>query len=220
MVNTRKLLPFILLIGVLPALPGMEWTSWNFNLGFSWQYNASIGDEADRKQPSVLKFQPGASVKGQFTEGKGGFFFAPGGWFSWGAEDLEQGIARPSEDAERDHMKVLGLMLDGFFGYGWNLGGITLDFMFGPSFYARFPLWTAQLGTAEPADFWKAYYAKGEFLHLGLAFDVLFPLSEQMDFGAGIRIYQPLSGFWTEAPAFHGFQAGLLARIAFHIPSE
>ena len=197
-----------------------EWSSWSFESSFVWQYNGEIGSEADRKQPSRLMFSPGAFFHGDFDGTDGGWFLRPGFRFTWGAEDLEQGIARPSDEAEADHMKVLGLMTSVTGGYAFQAGSLDIGVQGGPMFYFRFPLWTAQLGTAEPADFWKAYYARGEFLHFGISAWVGIPVAETMDFEIGLGMVQPFSVIWTAAPFFHGTQAMLTASLSFDIPGD
>lgn len=198
----------------------LEWDAWDFDLGFTFQYNGEIGTGTNRKQPSKFMFNPGASLFFDWNGEDGGLYFRPGGWFSWNTEDLEQGIARPCDEAEADHMKVLGLMIDVPFGYGFKAGKTVIGVQCGPSFYCRFPLWTAQNGTAEPSDFWKAYYAGAEFLYLGLASWAAFPISETMDAMVGLKFYQPLSPMWTEAPFLHGFQASLIASLRFQVNRE
>ena len=195
----------------------LEWKAWDLDLGFTFQYNGEIGTEADRKQPSKFMFNPGASLFFDWSGEAGGLYLRPGAWFSWNTEDLEQEIARPCDEAEGDHMKVLGLMLDTHVGYAFHTGKTVIGIQGGPSMYLRFPLWTAQNGSAEPRDFWAAYYGAAEFLHLGFAVWTAFPVSETLDALVGLRFYQPFSPIWTEAPFFHGFQASLTASLRFRV---
>ena len=211
-------LPFTIIFSLAAfSAFGFEWTAWDLDVGVTWQFNGEIGTAADRKQPSKIMFNPGASALADFDGEDGGWFFRPGGWFSWNIEDLQEGVARPCDEAEADHMKVLGLMGDAHFGYAFDAGKAVIGVQGGPSFYFRFPLWTAESGTATPGDFWKAYYAGAEFLHLGIASWAAFRISESMDATVGLKLYQPLSTIWTEAPLFHGFQVSLTGSLRFRL---
>jgi len=212
----KRLFPLLLLVlAVSGSVSGLDWKAVDVDIAFTWQYNAELSNENYGKYPSILMFNPGASFFADWDGEPGGLYFRPGGWFSWNTEDVHQGIARPSDEAELSHMKVLGLMADAHFGYLFKAGRVDIGVQGGPSLYLRFPLWTAQEGDAEPDDFWKAYYGGAQFLYLGIASWVVIPISETMDFLPGLRFYQPLSNLWTQAPFSHGIQAGLTASLRF-----
>jgi len=216
----KRVVLALIAIPVLSAsLWSLEWRSWSAEIGVAWQYNGEIGSAADRKQPSKIMFNPGGSVLADWDAGDDGWYFRPGAWLSWNLEEVHEGIARPCGEEKIGHMKVLGLMVDAPFGYAFALDGLTVGVQGGPSLYLRFPLYKAELGTADPAEFWKAYYGALEVLHLGISSWVAFPISDQVDLLGGLRIYQPLSPIWTEAPFFHGLQIGLFAAASFDIPS-
>jgi hypothetical protein len=197
------------------SLFSLTWETADLTMSFNWQYNAQIGSEPEGKYPSVVKFTIGSSAFADWDGERGGLFFYPAGWFSWNIEDVYKGTARPCPEEAADSMKVLGLMADAPFGYAFKAGSWDLGLQGGLSLYFRFPLWTAQEGTAEPAELWKAYYGKAEFLYFNFSFWASFPVAEKIDFLFGIRYYQPFSGFWTIAPAVHGIQAGLYGSVRF-----
>lgn len=199
------------------AASALDWQAVDLDLAFTWQYNAQIGSDPQGKQPSKMMFNIGASGYADWNGERGGLYFKPGGWFSWNIEEVYQGVARPTGEETLTHMKVLGLMADVPFGYAFTAGNVDIGLQGGPSFYMRFPLWTAQQGTAEPSDFWKAYYAQAQFLYLGIASWAAIPVAETMDILAGLRFYYPLSNFWTTAPLSHGIQVGLTVSIRFKL---
>jgi hypothetical protein len=214
----KRVLPIILLIFMASGvLSGIEWMAVDVDFALTWQYNAQIGTDPQGKQPSILMFNIGSSIYGDWDGERGGGYFRPGGWFSWNIEEVYLGIARPTDEATLSHMKVLGLMLDAPFGYVFNAGGIDVGVQGGPSFYLRLPLWTAQNGDADPADFWTAYYGAAQFLYLGIASWAAIPVNETMDFLAGLRFYYPVSNFWTDAPLAHGIQVALTASLRFEL---
>ncbi len=197
------------------VLSGLDWQAVDVDIAFTWQYNAQLDSTPDGKYPSIMMFNIGASFFADWDGEPGGLYFRPGGWFSWNTEDVYQGIARPCDEAELSHMKVLGLMGDAHFGYVFHAGSIDIGVQGGPSLYLRFPLWTAQNGDAVPADFWKAYYGAAQFLYVGIASWAVVPVSETMDFLPGLRFYQPISNLWTEAPFAHGIQVALTVSLRF-----
>ncbi|MDT8298203.1 MAG: hypothetical protein RQ801_07890 [Spirochaetaceae bacterium] len=205
----------VMLTAAAGIASGLEWKTWSVDVGAAWQYNGEIGNAADRKQPSKLMFNPGASFHADWDGRPGGLQFHPGFWLSWNIEDLQEGIARPSGEEQIDHMKVLGIMADFPFGVIFTKGRLDIGVQGGPAVYLRIPMYTAQEGTADPAVFWKAYYGGMEFLHLGLSSWVGFPVSDDMDFSGGLRIYQPVSTLWTDAPIIHGLQIGLFASLGY-----
>jgi len=217
MVFVKKLPLSVLLLILAPlAASAMQVESWNFDLAFTWQYNAEIGTQDERKQPSTLMFNPGFSAYLVWNGESGGFFMQPAVWLSFGNWQVYEDIARPCGEEKIDHMKVLGLMLDAPFGYTFRPDkNMRIGVQGGPALYLRIPLWTAELGTAEPSEFWTAFYAGGEFLYLSLASWLEFTASEKMDFSVGLRMYQSISTFWTAAPVMHGFQVGLTASLRF-----
>ena len=199
-------------------LSAIEWQALDVEFAATWQFNASLSDEAEGKQPSVIRFNPGAAVLGDYDGEPGGWYFRPGGWFSWGIENVYNGIARPAGEEKIDHMKVLGLMADFPWGYAITPGNTTIGFQGGPAAYLRFPLWTAQLGTAEPGEFWKAYYGKLQFFHISLASWAAFPVGENLEAFAGLRSYIPFSNIWAGTPFMHGFQLTLNLGLRFDFP--
>ena len=207
-------LTLFILIGT--GLSAFSWTDWSLDVSFGIQVNSNLDETAAGKQPSKLLFAPGASLHGDFDGVDGGLYFRPGGWLSWNIEEVySNGVARPTDEATLSHMKVVGLMLDAPFGYVFRPGSLKLGVQGGLAFYARFPLYTAQEGTGVPAEFWTAYYGGAQFLYLSLASWVSLPVTDSNDLLLGLRIYHPLSNIWTEAPFFHGFQAGLLVSFQF-----
>ncbi len=204
------------------GLSAMTWTDWSLDAGFGLVINANLDESAgDGKEPADLLFYPGASFHGDFDGEAGGWYFRPGFWFSWNLEEVYNGIARPCDEAELSHMKVLGLMMDFPFGYAFSAGKMKIGVQGGPAVYARFPLYTAQLGDGEPSEFWTAYYGAVQFLNLSLSSWVSFPLSggegeySGNDMLVGIRAYYPVSNLWTDAPFFHTMQVGLVASLRF-----
>lgn len=198
----------------------LDWQAVDLDLAFTWQYNAQIGSDPAGKQPSELMFNIGASVYADWDGEHGGLYFKPGGWFSWNIEEVYQGVARPTGEETNSHMKVLGLMADAPFGYLFQTGSIDIGLQGGPSLYLRIPLWTAQNGDGEPSEFWRAYYGEAQFLYLGIASWAAIPISDTMDFLAGLRFYYPLSNFWTAAPLAHGIQVGLTASLRFELADK
>jgi len=198
----------------------LDWKTVDLDLSTFWQYNAQIGTSPAGKYPSVLKFTIGAAGFADWDGQNGGLFFRPGGWFSWNNEDVYTGVARPAPEEAIDAMKVLGLMLDVPFGYAFNVKSWELGVQGGLSFYLRFPLWTVQLGTGEPSDFWSAYYGRAQFLYLNFSFWASFPVAEKMDFMFGLRYYQPVSVFWTAAPAGHGIMVGIFGTVRFGLAKD
>ena len=211
----RLFLLLVFILAVSGIVFGLDWQAVDVDIAFTWQYNAQLSDEADGKYPSIIMFNPGASVYADWDGEPGGLYFRTGGWFSWNTEDVHQGIARHCEEADIGHMKVLGLMADAHFGYVFQAGKVDIGVQGGPSLYLRFPLWTAQEGNAEPEEFWQAYYAGAQFLYVGIASWVAIPISDTMDFLPGLRFYQPISNFWTAAPFSHGIQVALTATLRF-----
>jgi len=212
----KRLLPLLLvLLAVSGSVSGLDWQAVDAEIAFTWQYNAQLDNGDFGKYPSILMFNLGASFFADWDGERGGLYFRPGGWFSWNTEDVYNGVARHSEEAEIGHMKVLGLMADAPFGYVFKAGSVDIGVQGGPSLYLRFPLWTAQEGTAVPADFWKAYYGGAQFLYFGIASWATIPVSETMDFLPGLRFYYPLSNLWTAAPGAHNIQVALTAALRF-----
>ena len=215
-VNQKRVLSILLLsLTAVAGVSSLDWQAVDAEIAFTWQYNAALDSTPQGKYPSILLFNIGAAVFADWDGEPGGLYFRPGGWFSWNTEDVYQGVARPCDEAALDHMKVLGLMLDAHFGYQFKIGKVGIGVQGGPSFYLRFPLWTAQEGSAVPADFWQAYYYGGQFLYLGIVSWVAIPVSETMDVLPGLRFYQPLANFWTGAPPAHGIQAALTVSLRF-----
>jgi len=207
---------FLLTLALSSTVYGLDWQAVDAEMAFTWQYNAQLDStDPSSKYPSILMFNLGAAFYADWDGEPGGLYFRPGGWFSWNTEDVYKGIARPSDEAADDMMKVLGMMADVHFGYLFKAGKVDIGLQGGPSFYFRFPLWTAQEGSAEPKDFWQAYYGGAQFLYLGIASWVVIPVSESLDILPGLRFYQPLSNFWTEAPVAHGIQAALTVSLRF-----
>lgn len=206
-----------MIIAASGAASALDWKAVDLDLAFTWQYNAQIGSDPTGKQPSKMMFNIGSSVYGDWDGERGGLYFKPGGWFSWNIEEVYQGVARPTGEETLSHMKVLGLMADAPFGYVFQAGNVDIGLQGGPSLYLRIPMWTAQQGTAEPSDFWKAYYGGAQFLYLGIASWAAFQVAETTDILAGLRVYYPLSNFWTDAPLAHGIQVGLTASLRFRL---
>ena len=213
----RIILISLLIFAISGGIYGLSWEAVDVDLAFTWQYNAQIGSDPEGKQPSKLMFNPGASVYADWDGESGGLYFRPGGWFSWNIEEVYDGVARPCGEEKIDHMKVLGLMGDAHFGYVFKAGGVDIGVQGGPSLYLRFPLWTAQNGTAEPSEFWTAYYGSLQFLYIGIASWAAFPISENMDILGGIRFYQPISNLWTAAPFAHGIMVALVGSLRFSL---
>ena len=199
------------------GLWALDWRTWSLDAGFAFQVNSKIGTLEDNKEPLGYMFIPGASFFADWNGTGDGLYFRPGFWFSWGVEEVYQGIARPCDEAELSHMKVLGLMLDSPFGYAFRAGKVDIGLQGGPAIYARFPLYTAQEGDGEPSEFWTAYYGSLQFLYLGIAAWTGFAMSDNSDFLAGLRLYQPFSNLWTDAPFAHGMQIGLMAAVSFKL---
>ncbi len=65
------------------------------DIAFTWQYNAQIGTDPQGKQPSIMMFNIGSSVYGDWDGERGGGYFRPGGWFSWNIEEYLPGINAP-----------------------------------------------------------------------------------------------------------------------------
>lgn len=212
----KRLFAITALIFVSVAgLSSMEMLDWSVDLGFAYQVNSKLGTGIDNKEPGKLMFSPGASFHLDFNGESGGAYFRPGGFLSWNLEEVYNGIARPCDEAEESHMKVLGLMADFPFGYEFKTRKIDIGIQGGPALYLRIPLYTAQEGTGIPADFWRAYYGAAQFLYLSLASWISFPVSENTALLTGLRYYQPLSNLWTDAPFAHGMQIGLLVSLRF-----
>jgi hypothetical protein len=165
-------------------------------------------------------FNPGASGFADFDGESGAWYFKPGGWFSWNIEDVYEGVSRPAGEELIDHMKVLGLMTDVHFGYMFDMPGVDVGVQAGPSLYLMFPLWTAQEGTAEPSEFWKAYYGAAQFLNIGLASWAAFGISETTDALVGLRFYLPISNLWTAAPFAHEIMVSLTGSLRFHLKKD
>ncbi|PIE03805.1 MAG: hypothetical protein CSA76_07150, partial [Spirochaetales bacterium] len=166
---------------------------------------------------SVFLFTPGVSFFADFDGEPGSFFYRPGVWLSWNVEDIYQGVARHCDEASAGHMKVIGIMLDSPFGYYLELGKVDMSFQGGPALYLRVPLYTAQEGTGEPKDFWKAYYGAAQFLYLSLGIFAEFPAGSTTDMRTGFRFYQPFSNFWTNAPLTHNMNMGLVVSFKFDL---
>jgi len=198
----------------------LEWKYWDLDLALTWEYNAQLDGDSDGKQPSKLMFNPGASGFADFDGESGAWYFRPGGWLSWNIEDVYKGISRPAGEELIDHMKVLGLMADVHFGYLFELSGVDVGVQAGPSLYLKFPLWTAQEGTAEPAEFWKAYYGAAQFINIGLASWAAFEISETTDGLVGLRFYLPVSNLWTAAPFSHQIMVSLTGSVRFHLVKD
>ena len=217
--GVKKICVFLLVLlwgwGGLEGLSAVEWPSVDLDFSFSWRHNAQIGGEPRGKQPDIIQFTVGAAVFGDLDGRSGGFYFRPGGWLSWTAEEVYEGIARPTDEATLAHMRVLGLTADAPFGYAFSLGKADIGVHLGPALFFRFPLWTAQKGTADPPAFWRAYYAKVQFIYVSMSLWGAFPVSERLDFLVGLRAYQAVSNFWVGAPPLHNFQAGLMFSLRF-----
>ena len=205
------------------GLPALTWTHWSLDAGFDLVINSQLPDAGDGaiKEPLDLQFTPGASFHLEFDPEPGGWYFRPGGWLSWTIEEVYSGIARPCDEAENSHMKVLGLMADGPFGYMFTTEKVNIGIQGGPALYLRFPLYTAQEGDGDPAEFWAAYYGGAQFLHVSFASWVSIPLVDSLggksgtDILIGLRFYYPVSNLWTEAPLMHTARIGLTAALQF-----
>jgi hypothetical protein len=206
----------LLILSASSVVSGLDWQAVDTEIAFTWQYNAQLDDtDPNSKYPSILMFNLGAAFFADWDGEAGGLYFRPGGWFSWNTEDVYNGIARPCDEAAKDLMKVLGMMVDVPFGYVFRAGSVDIGLQGGPSFYFRFPLWTAQEGSAEPSDFWMAYYGKAQFVYLGIASWAAVKISDTMDVLPGLRLYLPFSNLWTGTPFAHGIQAGLTVSLRF-----
>ena len=203
--------------GGLGDLSALEWQSVDWDFSFAWRHNARIGGEPQGKSPDIIQFTVGAAVFGDLDGRPGGFYFRPGGWLSWTAEEVYEGIARPTDEAVAGGMRVLGLTADAPFGYAFSLGKADIGVHLGPALFFRFPLWTAQKSSAEPPEFWRAYYAKVQFIYFSLSLWGSFPASENLDFLVGLRAYQAVSNLWAGAPPMHDFQAGLMLSLRFGV---
>ncbi len=202
------------------GLSALTWEVWSPELGLTFQVNSQIGSSPAGKYPSVFRFTPGVSFFADWDGQPGKLFFRPGAWLSWNVEDVYQGIARPCDEAAAGHMKVGGIMLDAPFGYYLELGKVDISFQGGASLYLRIPLYTAQGGSGKPVEFWKAYYGAGQFLYLGAGVFAEFPAGSSTHMRAGVRVYQPLASFWTQAPPAHGLMIGALVSLDFNFPEE
>lgn len=203
--------------GGLGVLGAMNLESVDVDFSFVWRHNAPLDSIPEGRHPDILQFTAGAAVFADWDGLPGGFYFRPGGWLSWSVEEVYKGTARSTDEATRAHMRVLGLTADAPFGFAFPAGKANIGVQLGPSLFFRFPLWTAQRGTAEPPEFWSAYYGKLQFVYLTLAAWAAFPVSDRLDFLAGLRAYQAVSNFWAGAPPLHNFQAGLMFALRFGV---
>lgn len=207
--------PLLLIILVSQSVSTLEWKYIDIDLALSWKNNAQIGNVASGKQPSILTFNPGVSFFADFDAENGEWYFRPGAWLSWGNEEVYKGVARPTGEEIAGHMKVLGLVADAHFGYLFPLPKLDIGVQGGPSLSLKFPLWTAQMGTGEPAEFWRAYYGRAQFLSVSFASWAAIELNESTDFMAGLRLHLPMSNLWTAAPIGHAIVVSIVGSFRF-----
>jgi len=213
--------PILLLIVLVPlSASALEWKYIDVDFALSWINNAQIGNEASGKQPSILTVNPGISFFADFDAEKGEWYFRPGAWLSWGNEEVYKGVARPAGEEIAGHMKILGLITDAHFGYLFPLSKLDIGVQGGPSLSLKIPLWTAQMGTGEPADFWRAYYGRAQFLSVSFASWATVEIDETTDFLAGLRFYLPLSNLWADAPFEHEIVVSIVGSFRFFLSGQ
>lgn len=224
MIVKRLIWTIFLVLAAGAALSALTLETVDLELGFTFYNNAVLAN--GYKNPSILMFNPGAAVN--FAFGETGWFFKPAGWFSWTIYAVYDNfgantpVATPVDPSDPDHMKTLGLMLDAPFGYAWEIQRWTLAVQGGPSIYLRFPLFSADFGNPDVAQFWQAFYGRAQFLHFNVGVWSSVPLTPAMELSLGLRTYMPLSNIWTaDVPLGQGWLVGFVAGLRFDMePKE
>jgi len=213
----RKVLSALVITLAAGAAHAFEVTSVDAGISIAWRFNAKLDSTPEGKQPSKVLFSPGVAMNASFDGSAHGVFFRPGAWLTWTPEEIYKGVARLSSSERGGHMKVLGLINELHFGYAFKIGKFDFGIQGGPIVHIRIPVLKGSNGTAERGEFWKAYYGKVQFIHLGINSWFLLPISEERDMVFGISCMLPFSNLWTGAPFAHGMQIGLTGAIRFSV---
>lgn len=217
-VTMGKKLSIALMISLVAgAAHGIEWESIDVGMAFAWRFNAKLDSTPEGKQPSIVLLSPGVAVNASFDDAPGGVYFRPGGWLTWVPEEIYEGVARSSGQERVGHMKILGFISELHFGYASKVKDFDIGIQGGPTVYIRIPTWAAKNGTSESKKFWRAYYGKAQFIHLGINSWMTFPLSEERDVVVGISYLLPISNLWTRVPLAHGMQIALVGALRFSL---
>jgi len=214
----NKKLSIVLMITLIAgSAHAFEWTTIDIGMAFAWRFNAKLDSTPGGKQPSIVLLSPGVAVNSSFNDVPGGVYFRPGAWLTWVPEEVYEGVARSSSQERAEHMKVLGFISDLHFGYAFEVEKFIIGFQGGPTVHIRIPTWAAKDGTAEPMEFWRAYYGKVQFIHFGINSWLAFPLSEKRGFVFGVSYMFPLSNLWSGVSPAHGMQIALIGALRFSL---
>ncbi|KGM43202.1 hypothetical protein JY97_08865 [Alkalispirochaeta odontotermitis] len=213
----NKKLSIVLIIMLLAsAAHGFEVKSIDAGMAFAWRFNAKLDSSPGGKQPSIVLLSPGVAVNIDFDEAPDGVYFRPGAWLTWVPEEIYKGVARSSSQERAGHMKIFGFISELHFGYVFKIKKFDIGFQGGPSVHIRIPAGRAKNSTAKSSEFWRAYYGKAQFIHLGINSWMAVPL-EDMDFVFGINCMLPISNLWSGAQLAHGMQIALTGALRFQL---
>lgn len=199
---------------------GLEWISIDAGMGFALRFNASLDSSSAGKQPSTVFLSPSVAMKVIRDNKPGGVYFRPGVWLTWVPEEIYKGVARSSSHERAGAMRVLGFISDLHLGYTFNLEKFDIDIQGGPTVHIRIPTWKLSNSVAKPLEFWKAYYGKMQFIHLGFSSLMAYPLSDGKSLVFGISCMLPISNLWSGAPFAHGIQLALIGGIRFPLKKK